>query len=98
MNIAGYQERLNYEGDYGADIATLRALHRAHMLTIPFENLNIMLKQAHRPGRTGAVSQDHRLSAWWFLLRVKRSVCGATQGDWFSGRFSFCTCLDRRRV
>ena len=45
MNIAGYQERLNYQGDYGADIATLRALHRAHMLTIPFENLNIMLKR-----------------------------------------------------
>jgi len=45
MDIARYLERLHYKDEYDADLSTLRALHRAHMLTIPFENLNILLKR-----------------------------------------------------
>ena len=45
MDIARYLERINYSGSYKADIDTLRALHRAHMQAVPFENLNIILKR-----------------------------------------------------
>ena len=45
MDIAHYLERLRFTGDYAADRDTLYALHRAHMLTVPFENLDIPLKR-----------------------------------------------------
>jgi N-hydroxyarylamine O-acetyltransferase len=45
MDIHRYLERLHYDGPYVADLPTLRALHRAHMQTVPFENLNIILKR-----------------------------------------------------
>jgi N-hydroxyarylamine O-acetyltransferase len=45
MDIARYLERLHYSGDTTPNVSTLRALHRAHMLSVPFENLNIMLKR-----------------------------------------------------
>ena len=43
MNVAAYLERIVYAGSAHADSETLRALHRAHMLAIPFENLDIGL-------------------------------------------------------
>lgn len=45
MDIARYLERIGYKGDYAPNAETLRAVHRAHMQTVPFENLNIMLKR-----------------------------------------------------
>lgn len=45
MDIAPYLERIGYTGTPTANEETLRALHRAHMLAVPFENLNIMLKR-----------------------------------------------------
>src|SRR3954469_9442572 len=45
MDIARYLERLHYSGNYAPNLRTLRALHRAHMLSVPFENLNILLKR-----------------------------------------------------
>ncbi len=38
-----YLARIGYEGPVGPSIETLRALHRAHVLTVPFENLDIHL-------------------------------------------------------
>jgi N-hydroxyarylamine O-acetyltransferase len=43
MNAAAYLERIGYTGSTYADSKTLRALHRAHMLAVPFENLDIGL-------------------------------------------------------
>jgi N-hydroxyarylamine O-acetyltransferase len=45
MDIKRYLERIGYHGDYAADLRTLRALHRAHMLNVPFENLDIALRR-----------------------------------------------------
>ncbi len=42
MDISTYLERINYEGSRAPTLATLRALHRAHMLAVPFENLDVM--------------------------------------------------------
>jgi N-hydroxyarylamine O-acetyltransferase len=41
LNTKSYLERINYEGPTGPDPVTLRELHRAHMLAVPFENLDI---------------------------------------------------------
>lgn len=36
-----YLERINYSGSTDVSLATLNALHLAHMLAVPFENLDI---------------------------------------------------------
>lgn len=43
MNLDAYLQRLNYDGPRTRTIATLRALHQAHLLSVPFENLDIQL-------------------------------------------------------
>lgn len=43
MNIAAYLRRIDYHGPTEPTAETLRALHRAHLLTVPFENLDIHL-------------------------------------------------------
>ncbi len=40
---AAYLARIGYEGLVVPSLETLRALHRAHVLTVPFENLDIHL-------------------------------------------------------
>ncbi|MEW6406063.1 MAG: arylamine N-acetyltransferase, partial [Chloroflexota bacterium] len=44
MNIPAYLSRINYDKPVMADISTLCGLQTAHMLTVPFENLDIGLK------------------------------------------------------
>ena len=41
MNITRYLQRIDYHGSREPTLETLRALHRAHLLAVPFENLNI---------------------------------------------------------
>lgn len=41
MNVEVYLQRLNYDGPRTCDSDTLRALHQAHLLAVPFENLDI---------------------------------------------------------
>jgi N-hydroxyarylamine O-acetyltransferase len=43
--IAAYLDRISVTGPLKPDVDTLRLLHRAHVMTIPFENLSI-----HLPG------------------------------------------------
>ena len=43
MNIAAYLERIHYHGPTAPTAETLCELHRAHMLAVPFENLDIHL-------------------------------------------------------
>ncbi len=43
MNLQAYYERIGFEGEAKPDLATLTALHRAHLLTIPYENLDVQL-------------------------------------------------------
>lgn len=45
MDIKAYFDRINYQGPTDPTRETLSALHRAHMLTVPFENLDIPLKR-----------------------------------------------------
>lgn len=43
MNVDAYLRRIQYPGPRDATLETLRALHQAHLLTVPFENLDIHL-------------------------------------------------------
>jgi len=43
MDLKAYFGRIGYVGAPRADLATLCALHRAHLLAIPYENLDIQL-------------------------------------------------------
>jgi N-hydroxyarylamine O-acetyltransferase len=43
LNLLAYLERIGYSGSTEPSAETLRALHRAHMFAVPFENLDIHL-------------------------------------------------------
>ncbi|GAA2429518.1 arylamine N-acetyltransferase [Actinomadura vinacea] len=43
LDLDAYLERLGYDGDRAPTLGTLRALQRAHVTSIPFENLEIFL-------------------------------------------------------
>ncbi len=43
MDRAAYLRRIGYDGPLTASADTLRALHEAHVFTVPFENLDIHL-------------------------------------------------------
>ncbi|MEV5970293.1 arylamine N-acetyltransferase [Streptomyces sp. NPDC051921] len=43
LDLDAYLARIGYSGAPAPDLATLRALHRAHVATIPFENLDVAL-------------------------------------------------------
>ncbi|MGW6055885.1 arylamine N-acetyltransferase family protein [Streptomyces sp. NPDC055189] len=43
LDIDAYLARVGHEGEAKPDFETLRALHRAHVASIPFENLEMML-------------------------------------------------------
>ena len=45
LNVPAYLERIDNAGPTGPSAETLRALHRAHMLTVPFENLDIHIRR-----------------------------------------------------
>src|SRR5947208_4998740 len=46
MDVAAYLDRIGYSGPAEPTAETLRRVHRAHMLTVPFENLDIALHRA----------------------------------------------------
>jgi N-hydroxyarylamine O-acetyltransferase len=43
MDLRAYFDRIGFTGEARPDLATLRALHRAHLLAIPYENLDVQL-------------------------------------------------------
>lgn len=45
MEVSKYLDRISFQGQIIPNLDTLRALHRAHMLNVPFENLDIPLNQ-----------------------------------------------------
>lgn len=53
MRLTAYLDRIGYNGSVRPDLPTLIALHRAHLLAIPYENLDIHL------GRPLALDEEH---------------------------------------
>jgi N-hydroxyarylamine O-acetyltransferase len=46
VNIPRYLQRINYHGSLEPTLPALQALHEAHLLAVPFENLDISLGRA----------------------------------------------------
>jgi len=46
MDVASYLSRIHYRGPRDVSAETLRELHKAHLLAVPFENLDVHLKRA----------------------------------------------------
>ena len=45
MELSAYLHRIRFDGSVRLDLATLRAIHRAHQYAIPFENLDVLLRR-----------------------------------------------------
>jgi N-hydroxyarylamine O-acetyltransferase len=45
LDVAAYLRRLRYTGTVEPTLISLRSLHRRHMETVPFENLDIWLSR-----------------------------------------------------
>ena len=45
MDVEAYLRRIRYQGSLTPGIDLLRSLHRAHLFTVPFENLDIHLRR-----------------------------------------------------
>jgi N-hydroxyarylamine O-acetyltransferase len=58
MDVARYLARINYSGPTVPAIETLRGLQRAHLYTVPFENLDIGLG---RPIRLDAAAIEEKI-------------------------------------
>jgi N-hydroxyarylamine O-acetyltransferase len=58
MLLSSYLERIGFRAEQRPDVATLRALQRAHVLAVPFENLDVQLG---RPLTTGVEDAYRKL-------------------------------------
>jgi N-hydroxyarylamine O-acetyltransferase len=45
LELSAYLNRIRFDGSVRPDLATLRAIHRAHQYAIPFENLDVLLRR-----------------------------------------------------
>jgi N-hydroxyarylamine O-acetyltransferase len=52
MDLAAYLARIGFDGAPRPDLATLKAVHRAHLQAIPYENLDVRL------GRPGGIEVE----------------------------------------
>ena len=109
MDSREYLKRINYQGSLEPTFQTLQALHHAHLLAVPFENLSIHWKQPillqeealfHkivRQGRGGLCYELNGLFAW--LLRELNfqvtllSAGVSTSAGGFSPEFDHLTLL-----
>jgi N-hydroxyarylamine O-acetyltransferase len=70
VDVDAYLARIRYAGPRRVDAETLSALHRAHMLAAPFENLDIHLGRGNaiEPERSIAKIVDRRRGGWCYEL------------------------------
>ena len=54
MDVDAYLQRIGFEGRIAPNLQTLEQLHLAHLLTVPFENLDIHLGRKIRVSREAA--------------------------------------------
>jgi N-hydroxyarylamine O-acetyltransferase len=68
--LSRYFARIGYSGDTRASLTTLRALHRAHLLAIPYENLDIHLgvPLTLDPDRMFAKLVDDHRGGWCYEM------------------------------
>lgn len=55
MDVTSYLERIGYSGALTPNAETLASIHRAHLFTVPFENLDIGWKRGIRIDQQASV-------------------------------------------
>jgi N-hydroxyarylamine O-acetyltransferase len=70
MDLAAYLARIGFEGEPRPDLATLRELHRRHLLAIPYENLDVQLGRAVSRDPTAAFDKlvTRRRGGWCYEM------------------------------
>jgi N-hydroxyarylamine O-acetyltransferase len=70
MDLAAYLERIGFSGEARPDLATLRALHRAHLAAIPYENLDVQLGRRVTPDPVAAFDKlvTRRRGGWCYEM------------------------------
>lgn len=68
--IRDYLDRISYDGPTTANLETLRALHRAHILAVPYENLDVQLLRPLTPSRDAAWDKivSRRRGGWCYEM------------------------------
>ena len=68
--LSRYFARIGYSGAHDTTLTTLRAVHRAHLLAIPYENLDIHLGRTITldPEATFAKLVDERRGGWCYEM------------------------------
>lgn len=80
MNAAAYLDRIAYSGPTTPTPETLRALHFAHMLTVPFENLDISLHRIIACDETAAVHKIVDLHRGGFCYELNSAFAALLRG------------------
>jgi len=80
MDLQAYLDRIGYAGLVRPDLATLRALHRAHLQAIPYENLDVQLGRPLTPDPAAAFEKivGRRRGGWCYEMN---GVFGAVLGE-----------------
>ena len=70
MDLAAYLGRIGYAGPLRPDVATLTALHRAHLQAIPYENLDVQLGRPMTPDPEAAFEKivGRRRGGWCYEM------------------------------
>jgi N-hydroxyarylamine O-acetyltransferase len=70
MDLAAYFDRIGFRGVARPDLETLRALHRAHLLAIPYENLDVQLGEPLTPDPSAAFEKivRRRRGGWCYEM------------------------------
>lgn len=72
VDVDRYLERIGYGGWVRPDLPTLAALQRAHLTTVPFENLDVYYRTGVEVGADWALDKvvDRRRGGWCFELNT----------------------------
>jgi N-hydroxyarylamine O-acetyltransferase len=70
VQLSDYLARIGYEGDVRADLATLTALHRAHVTTVPYENFDVQFGRPVTIDPLAAVEKivERRRGGWCYEM------------------------------
>ncbi|MFI4976777.1 MAG: arylamine N-acetyltransferase [Caulobacterales bacterium] len=70
MQLDRYLDRIGFAGDARPDLATLRAVHAAHLRSIPYENLDVQLGRpvTTHPADAYAKLVERRRGGWCYEM------------------------------
>jgi N-hydroxyarylamine O-acetyltransferase len=92
MNVHAYLDRIGHRGGIDPTAETLRAIHRAHLLAVPFENLDIALGRPIEMSLPGFYDK--------IVVRRRGGFCYELNGlfAWLLGELGFSVVMLSGRV